>query len=84
MTVHLCFPRKLGDWSFGVLVNLDVQAGKLAGEMSENVDNATPILVVAKPQLAGPGKSMTLSLRIPRTSSWTCATLQSMFLVSSL
>jgi hypothetical protein len=38
---HLCFPRKLGDRSFVVLVTLDVQAGKLEGEMSENVDNAT-------------------------------------------
>jgi hypothetical protein len=41
MTVHLCFPRKLGDWSVVVLVALDVEACKLEGKTIENVDNAT-------------------------------------------
>jgi hypothetical protein len=41
MTVHLCFPRKLGNWSVVVLVALDVEACELEGETIENVDNAT-------------------------------------------
>jgi hypothetical protein len=41
MTLHLCFPRKLGDWSVVVLVALDVEACELEGKTIENVDNAT-------------------------------------------
>jgi hypothetical protein len=41
MAVHLCFPRKLGDWSVAVLVALDVETCELERKTIENVDNAT-------------------------------------------